>query len=55
VKFKRKVVPGDTLVIQANFVKRKKPLWMLDCTVMVDGKLASEARILAADMPPEAN
>ena len=48
-RWKRQVVPGDTLRIEMTFVKKKRPLWVMDGTVTVDGKLVAAGRITAAE------
>lgn len=49
VRFKRQVVPGDQLVIEAQFVSEKRGIWKFDCVAKVDGKIAAEASIMCAD------
>ncbi len=49
VRFKRQVVPGDQLVIEAKFVSEKRGIWKFDCVAKVDGKIAAEASIMCAD------
>jgi 3-hydroxyacyl-[acyl-carrier-protein] dehydratase len=53
VKFRRPVVPGDRLVIEAEVVLMKSSLGKVKCKATVDGERASEAEIMAAirDMP----
>lgn len=45
VKFRRQVVPGDTLLLEANAVKVKTRTGQVNCTASVDGQLAAEAQI----------
>jgi len=47
-RFKRPVVPGDQLIIEAEFVSRKLNLWQFKATASVDGKLASQAEVRVA-------
>lgn len=49
VRFKRQVVPGDQLVIEAKFVSEKRGIWKFDCVAKVEGKIAAEASIMCAD------
>ena len=49
VKWKRKVVPGDTLRIEMNFDKKKGPIWMMSGNVTVDGVLVAEGKIVACE------
>lgn len=48
-KWKRKVVPGDTLRIEMRSVKKRRPLWMLDGEVTVNGKLVTSGKISAME------
>ena len=48
-RWKRQVVPGDVLRIEMVFVKRKRPLWVMDGTVTVDGHVVAAGRITAAE------
>lgn len=49
VRFKRPVVPGDRLYLEAKIVSEKRGIWKFDCRAHVDGNLASEGTILCAD------
>lgn len=49
VRWKRQVVPGDTLRIQMTTIKKRRPLWMMAGQVTVEGKLVAEASISAAE------
>ncbi len=40
VKFKRKVVPGDTLDIECKLVRERKPFYFAEAVGKVDGKVA---------------
>jgi 3-hydroxyacyl-[acyl-carrier-protein] dehydratase len=44
-KFKRPVVPGDQLMIEARFLKHKHNLWVYECEASVDGKFVASAEI----------
>ncbi len=44
-KFKRPVVPGDQLMIEARFLKHKHNLWVYECQASVDGKFVASAEI----------
>ena len=50
VRWKRQVVPGDTLHIEMTFVRRRRPLWFLDGRVTVEGKVVAEGSITAAEV-----
>ncbi|HQQ63780.1 MAG TPA: 3-hydroxyacyl-ACP dehydratase FabZ [Pseudomonadales bacterium] len=49
VRFKRPVVPGDQLRLEAKILSEKRGIWKFECRALVDGVLASEAVILCAD------
>lgn len=44
-RFKRQVLPGDSLQLQADLVKHKRDLWIFNAQVMVDGVVAASAEI----------
>ena len=47
VKWKRPVVPGDTLLLEVDLIKRRKPLLVIEAKATVDGQLAASATISA--------
>lgn len=47
-KFKRKVVPGDVLVLETEIVKVKGPIGIGKATASVDGKLVCSAELTFA-------
>jgi len=49
LRFKRPVVPGDRLQLEASIVAEKRGIWKFDCRASVDGGLVCEASILCAD------
>ncbi|MFM7274238.1 MAG: 3-hydroxyacyl-ACP dehydratase FabZ [Gammaproteobacteria bacterium] len=49
LRFKRQVVPGDRLQLEATIVTEKRGIWKFDCRATVDGELACSASILCAD------
>ncbi len=49
MKFRRQVLPGDTLRLEMVFQKRRKPLWLMKGTATVDGKIVCEGNITAAE------
>lgn len=49
VRFKRQVVPGDQLRLEAKVVSVKRGIWKFECKATVDGQLATSATILCAD------
>lgn len=48
-KWKRQVLPGDTLRIEMKSVKKRRPLWIMQGTVTVDGRLVASGTITAAE------
>lgn len=46
-RFRKPVVPGDTLRIETEVVKCRGKLWAFQCTATVDGQKVAEAEILA--------
>ncbi|MGO2354870.1 MAG: 3-hydroxyacyl-ACP dehydratase FabZ [Marinomonas foliarum] len=48
-RFKRPVVPGDRLQLEAKIVTEKRGIWKFECRATVDGELACSASILCAD------
>jgi 3-hydroxyacyl-[acyl-carrier-protein] dehydratase len=51
VRFKRQVVPGDQLFIEAKILSEKRGIWKFECVAKVDGQVAAQATILCADRP----
>jgi 3-hydroxyacyl-[acyl-carrier-protein] dehydratase len=48
-RFKRPVVPGDRLQLEAKIVTEKRGIWKFECRASVDGDTACTATILCAD------
>lgn len=51
LRFKRPVVPGDRLRLEANIVSEKRGIWKFECRALVDDQLVASASILCADRP----
>ncbi len=49
IRFKRPVVPGDQLQLEASIVSEKRGIWKFACRATVEGALAAEGVILCAD------
>lgn len=49
VRFRRQVVPGDQLQLEAVVVSVKRGIWKFECKATVDGALAASATIMCAD------
>ena len=47
-KFKKKVVPGDVLVLETEIIKVKGPIGIGKATATVDGKIAATAELTFA-------
>ncbi len=50
-RFKRQVVPGDQMRIEAKVVSVKRGIWKFDCIAKVEADLAASATIMCADRP----
>ena len=48
-RFKKPVVPGDRLEIEATILAHKKTIWKFACVARVDAAVASEAVILCTE------
>jgi len=51
-RFKKQVVPGDQLSLEAVLTNRKRNIWTFDCRAEVDGVLAARAQIMCAASVP---
>lgn len=49
LRFKRPVIPGDRLQLEAAIVSEKRGIWKFDCKASVEGELVASASILCAD------
>lgn len=47
-RFRRPVIPGDTLRLTAEIIKDRGQMLVIKCEAHVDGQLVAEAEILAA-------
>ena len=47
-KFKKKVVPGDVLMLETELIKQKGPIAIARATATVDGKLTASAELSVA-------
>ena len=48
VRFKRPVVPGDQLSLEAVYKTHKKNIWKFECRAEVEGDLVASAEIMCA-------
>lgn len=53
VRFKRPVVPGDQLMLEANYLRHKRNIWAFSCRAEVDGELVCSAEIMCAPAESE--
>lgn len=49
VRFKRQVIPGDTLVLQAKMTANKRHIYKFSCRALVGDQLAASADLLVAE------
>lgn len=49
LRFKRPVVPGDKLQLEASILSEKRGIWKFSVKATVDGDIVSSATILCAD------
>ena len=47
-RFKRQVGPGDQLLLQVEFHKKKRDIWFFSGTATVDGQIAATADVMCA-------
>ncbi|WP_286266472.1 3-hydroxyacyl-ACP dehydratase FabZ [Thalassotalea atypica] len=47
-KFKKPVVPGDTLHLHVEFVKERRGMWKFSCEAKVEGKVVCTADLMCA-------
>lgn len=50
-RFRRPVVPGDQLVLTAEITKDRGQIMVLQCQMLIDGEVASEAELIAKVFP----
>ena len=48
VRFKRPVVPGDKLSLEATYLRHKRNIWAFACRAEVDGEFVASAEIMCA-------
>lgn len=49
VRFKKPVVPGDQLVLEAEYVNSKRGIWKFSCRAKVDGEVVCCAELTCAE------
>ena len=47
-RFKRPVVPGDQLMLEAVYLRNKRNIWSFSCRAEVDGEFVASADIMCA-------
>jgi len=53
VRFKRPIVPGDQIILEARFMSGRRGIWKFDCRALVDDKVACAAVITCAEQELE--
>jgi 3-hydroxyacyl-[acyl-carrier-protein] dehydratase len=48
VRFKRPVVPGDRLMLEATYLRHKRNIWAFSCRAEVEGEFVASAEIMCA-------
>jgi len=49
VRFKRRVIPGDQLILKAEYISDKRGIWKFGCSSYVADELVASGTILCAD------
>lgn len=49
VRFKRPIVPGDQVLLEARFMTGRSGIWKFDCRALVDDKVVCSAEITCAE------
>jgi 3-hydroxyacyl-[acyl-carrier-protein] dehydratase len=49
LRFRQPVLPGDQLILNAQFISVKRGIWKFDCHASVDGKEVCSAEIICAE------
>ncbi len=53
VRFRRQVVPGDQLLMEAAILRRRGTFWKMQGTARVDGQVAAELEFTVVDVDSE--
>lgn len=48
-RFKRQVVPGDQLILQVRYLRRKRGIWVFDAEARVNSDIAACAELMCAE------
>lgn len=48
VRFRRRVIPGDQLILEATLVKHKQNIWKMAAKAIVENNLVTEAELMAS-------
>jgi 3-hydroxyacyl-[acyl-carrier-protein] dehydratase len=46
-RFRKMVVPGDTLELRATILQNKRGIWIIEAVTKVDGAIAAQANLMA--------
>ncbi|MGB1092514.1 MAG: 3-hydroxyacyl-[acyl-carrier-protein] dehydratase FabZ, partial [Oceanobacter sp.] len=53
VRFRRPIVPGDQVILEARYDSTRRGIWKFDCQALVDGKVVCSALITCAEREME--
>lgn len=48
MRFKKQVIPGDTLILEVNFISKKMSFYVAEVVATVDGEIVCEGEIFCA-------
>ncbi|MHB1660885.1 MAG: 3-hydroxyacyl-ACP dehydratase FabZ [bacterium] len=54
-KFRKPILPGSTIVLNVELIKRKQFIWVFSGKAEVEGKLCAEAELMASFLPKQDN
>lgn len=49
VKFRRQIIPGDVILLEASYLSHKRHIWKFECRALVDGQVAASAVLTCAE------
>jgi len=52
VRFRRQIIPGDVLKIEAKYLTHRRNIWKFECNAWVGDELAASATITSAEQKP---
>ena len=48
VRFRRPVIPGDQLIMMAQYISRRRHIWKFSCSAAVEGETVCSAEVVCA-------